>query len=902
MKRQTRLVISFVLLVALLAQPVSAKPPSLQTTGVSLQTGLQNYSNTSQASLASTKSDNTPQPTGRYIVQLKTPSLVAYDGEIPGIQKAPVDQHGKMILQANENRVYLGHVNNQIDLALGLASRAIGRDVTRGLLFRYDVIFGGFAAEMSEVEATLISQLDEVKAVYPDNIRYIDTDVSPTWLGTTGIWNGDYVRETGDGPSMTKGEGVLVGMLDTGINMDHPSFAATGPVDGYVHTNPFGSGVYKGLCATNPTNYICNDKLVGVYSYVAGLETITGEDGNGHGSHTASTAAGNTVNLTSTSSISGMAPHANIIAYDVCYGGACPDSASVFAVQQAVLDGVDVINYSIGPSAGPGNNPYNDPIELAFLEIVKTGGVVSTSAGNKGPASSSTWKGAPWDITVANTGHRQSSADVLNRSSSRGPFTLLDVLEPEIAAPGTSVLASDKTGTPTPPYGGVNPTGTAEPVLMSGTSMASPHVAGNAALLRALFPDWSGMEIKSALMMTALAGTSRDFDGTTDLTPFDYGNGRLDMTKAALTGLVMNESYRKMILANPAVGGDVRTLNIPSYQNSQCLGTCSFTRKFRSVADVEVTYTASVDASTSAGVNVTVEPVIFTIKPGHSRIVTVTVDAREAPFENFVFGRVNFSSSASFSSGEPISSVAIPFAVRPVPSTIPGYARFNINSDQGKVFVPDIQSIAADELVFEVHGLTQGTISDIVLSEDPTPNLVYDNLDPDSWKSFIVPANSAVRYVFEVLQTSAGDLDLYFGSGDTPSQATQLYYAATVKSLEYLNIPISSAAPQTYWVLVQNWEGTLTPDSIRFSEAIVSSSDTGNLAVATVPSPPILAQTPYNLEISYNLPATTLPATWYGHFDTSACVGVTCVQIGSTDVDFVRYHYENIYYFPVVFK
>lgn len=895
MKRFVRTLLSLFLSWAFLVQPVLARPYSAPATKPSIELEQEEISNSIQALKANIEPNENQMALGRYIVQLKTPSLVAYDGEIPGIQKAPVDQRGKIILQASENNAYLEHVNNQIDQVLGVASRAIGRDVGRGLVFRYDVIFGGFAAEMSEEEAAVIAQLDAVKAVYPETIRYIETDVSPTWLGTTGIWNGDYVRDTGDGPLMTKGEGVLVGILDTGINMDHPSFAATGPVDGYVHTNPFGVGIYKGLCATNPTNYLCNDKLVGVYSYVGGLETVTGEDGHGHGSHTASTAVGNTIKPSASVTISGMAPHANLIAYDVCYGGACPDAASISAVQQALLDGVDVINFSIGPSNAPGQSPYSDPIELAFLEIVKSGGVVSTSAGNSGPKPESVWKGAPWDITVANTGHRSTSADVLASTSSRGPFTLLDVLEPEIAAPGTSVLASYKTGAPTLPYGGVNQTGTAETVLMSGTSMASPHVAGNAALLRALFPDWSGMEIKSALMMTALAGESWY------TTPFDFGNGRLDMHKAALTGLVMNESYRKMVLANPVVGGDVKMLNIPSYQNSQCMGSCSFTRKFRSVADVEVTYTASVDASTSAGVNVTVEPASFTIKPGHTKTVTITIDASAVPFEIFVFGRVTFSTSASFSTGEPISSVAIPFAVRPIPSTIPGYARFNITSDQGTVFVPDVQSIAAVSLVFDVHGLTQSTISDIVLSEDPTPNQVYDNLDSDSWKSFTVEADSAVRYVFEVLQTSAGDLDLYFGFGDTPSQATQLYYAATVKSLEYLNIPIDSAAPQTYWVLVQNWEGTLTEDSIKISEALVSSSDVGNLAVVPVPSTSILAQTPYDLEISYNLPATTLPATWYGHFDTFACVGVTCVQIGSTDVDFVRSNYEKFYYFPIIY-
>lgn len=607
MKRGITSLICVLLIAGILISPASAQltnPPLDEPT----PQVPHNKNNKFQEATALTAEFIEPlQTSGRFIVQLMTPSLVAYDGGVPGIQKAPIDAQGKIIFNMSATHAYIKHVNNEIDRTVNNASRAVGRDISKGVVFRYDTLFGGFAVEMTEKEARAIAQLEDVKAVYPDFIKQIQTDISPTWLGTTGIWNGDNVPGTGLNQLKTKGEGVLVGILDTGINMDHPSFAATGPVDGYTHTNPFDPGVYKGLCETNPSNYICNDKLVGVYSYITKAGALLGEDDHSHGSHTASTVAGNAINATYsglTYSISGMAPHANIIAYDVCdVTGGCPDSAILAATQQALLDGVDVINFSIGPSTGPGLDPYNDVTELAFLEIVGAGGVVSTSAGNSGPNAQTTWKGAPWDITVANTGHGRSAsdmADVLNQSSSRGPFTLLDVLEPEIAAPGTLILAAYYTSNPTKPYGAVNLTNPVEVGLMSGTSMASPHVAGNAALLRALFPAWSGMEIKSALMMTALGGTTRDYDLTSPIDAFDYGNGRLDMTKAALTGLVMNETYANMVAANPAKGGDVKTLNIPSYQNSQCPGACSFTRTFRSIADVEATYMATVDASTSA--------------------------------------------------------------------------------------------------------------------------------------------------------------------------------------------------------------------------------------------------------------------------------------------------------------
>ena len=117
---------------------------------------------------------------------------------------------------------------------------------------------------------------------------------------------------TGETQNKTNGEGVLVGILDTGINMDHPSFAATGPEDGYVHQNPFGDGVFKGVCDTDSANYLCNNKLVGVYSYIDKPGALRGEDDHSHGSHVASTVVGNTLVVPyggNNVEISGMAPH-----------------------------------------------------------------------------------------------------------------------------------------------------------------------------------------------------------------------------------------------------------------------------------------------------------------------------------------------------------------------------------------------------------------------------------------------------------------------------------------------------------------------------------------------------------------------------------------------------------------
>ena len=160
-------------------------------------------------------------------------------------------------------------------------------------------------------------------------------------------------------------------MIDSGINPENPSFADIG-ADGYDHANP--RSRFYGVCDPSNDNYDanfpCNDKLIGAYDFtplVPEADNIeTPYDVSGHGSHVASTAAGNVFlnaqltapTITLNRDISGVAPHANVISYRTQkpngYGHL---SVLVAAIEQAVLDGVDVINYSIG---GDANNPWTD--------------------------------------------------------------------------------------------------------------------------------------------------------------------------------------------------------------------------------------------------------------------------------------------------------------------------------------------------------------------------------------------------------------------------------------------------------------------------------------------------------------------------------------------------------------
>ncbi|HKJ18585.1 MAG TPA: PA domain-containing protein, partial [Xanthomonadales bacterium] len=164
-----------------------------------------------------------------------------------------------------------------------------------------------------------------------------------------------------------------------------------------------------------------------------------------------------------------------------------------------------------------------------------------------------------------------------NSGTSRGPNNF-DVTKPDLGGPGTNIFAAyaDNLGPP-PQY-----------AFLTGTSMSSPHAAGAAALVKAVHPDWSPAEIKSAMMMTSHSGLDEFGDPAN---PDIEGSGTIDLEKAALAGLIMDENFDNMLAANPATGGDPATLNLPSMRSGDCNGVCSWTRTVCSTLDVATNWT-----------------------------------------------------------------------------------------------------------------------------------------------------------------------------------------------------------------------------------------------------------------------------------------------------------------------
>ena len=247
-------------------------------------------------------------------------------------------------------------------------------------------------------------------------------------------------------------------------------------------------------------------------------------------------------------------------------------------------------------------------------------------------------------------------ADGVAWFSSRGPSDF-DLLAPNVAAPGVNILAAYRE------LGG-DPE---QYEIIRGTSMASPHVAGSGALLRGLHPDWSPAEIRAALTGTANPAGMRKEDGT-PADPLAVGAGLIDLAAAGRVGLVLDESYADMLAANPATGGSPRTLNVPYLVNRQCNLTCEWTREVTSVADTTADYTATV--AVPAGMTATVEPAAFTLAPGESQVLTITVDVSRSSGGTWAFGDLQIVTDDSHAGGVPIAGVHYPVAVIPVAPAI----------------------------------------------------------------------------------------------------------------------------------------------------------------------------------------------------------------------------------------
>jgi subtilisin family serine protease len=867
-------------------------------------------------------------PNGIYIIRMIDDPVVAYEGGIRGLRATKPRKGSKINPNSRHVIEYVGHLNGKHAEAL---SKIGGGQKT----YDYSYSFNGFAARLSHQQAKNLQSTDGVVAVWADEPQILDTATTTDFLGLTapgGLWD-----------MGVQGEDVIIGIIDGGVWPESLSFSDRTGTNG--NSKKDGKLDYRqipgwhGKCTPgeqfNASH--CNQKLIGARYYNAGFggnegidatlpwEFNSPRDFGGHGSHTASTSGGNAnTPLTGDQALfgtaNGIAPRARIASYKTCWqtptGGSCFSSDSIAAIDQAVADGVDVLNYSISGS----RTNFLDGVEVAFAFAADAGVFVAASAGNSGSTSTVAHPG-PWLTTVAASTHDRNydaeltlgdgssytgastnttgvaadlvySADVvlagadpdegrlcypgtldsalvagkivlcdrgtiarvdkslavfiaggvgsilanpdpgmsLNADfhsvptvhvdnvagdairayatgggtptaeiapsyfspvpapaiagfSSRGPLLAGDgdLLKPDVAAPGVDVLAA------------VAPPGNSgqDFASYSGTSMASPHVAGLAALLTEMHPDWSPMMIKSAMMTTG-------YDLISGADPFAQGAGHVDPLKVGDPGLVYDHGFNDW-LDFVFGGGTARTdLNGASIAIGSLLGSQTVSRTVTSVGDSTETYTFT---SSVPGIDVVATPSSFTIEPGATQTFDLEITANGAALNSY-------NSGFAYWTGDMGHVVRSPIVVRPLKVRVDAEVDGGADAagdgsvDVGLSFGYDgayFASVSGMEPGISVSGTVVAPF-DLYLVDLPVSNVHFRMATFDE----------------DTTTPGADDLDirLFYGPAGCGSISAQLGGSGGATSAEVIDV--SNGPAGCYWLVVDYFAAAVG-DSIDYT-------------------------------------------------------------------------------------
>lgn len=730
------------------------------------------------------------------VVKLEDDSLATYEGGLPGLAATSPKITGARRLNTRSTaaRAYLRHLRDRQD-AFVTATASVRR---ARVVHRFSHVFGGVSMTLPESEIPRVVQLPGVKAVYRDRLLPLETDRSPAIIGAPALWNQV-------GGQANAGRGVIVGVVDTGIWPEHPSLNPSGfptpPADWAGTRCELGSDPVPATAPTPPpgqTPGSCNNKLLGAARFMDtfdnfGANPLPGEfysarDNNGHGSHVATTAVGNASvgagfgGDTSLALVSGIAPAAHLAVYKACFTnaagqGSCFTSDSAAAVEQAVQDGVDVLNFSVGG----GTDPYNDVVSLAFLDAYEAGVFVAAAAGNSGPGADTVGHRGPWMTTVAasttdrnfegsasltgsagsltltgvsvmgplnpavpvvnssdppygddmclapapagsltgkmvicrrgvnaridkganvkaggavamilrnnndgetlnadihwlptvhingtrgaalvafmaaNTGEMgtqsggapvlNGQADVIAGFSSRGGSgQTLGVSKPDLGAPGVNILAAN-TPAPAVPFG---PNELFQ--IINGTSMASPHVAGAAAVIKQLHPTWTPGQIKSALMTTATVDGLVKENGITPADPFDVGSGRIDLAVAGSPGVTFDATKADYL----AHQSNLSVANYPSLYLPALSGRVLVPRTIKDVTGKTRDWRLRVESSPDLAVET---PNTVRVPKNREKTFYMIVDGRNIPQGQTRHATLFLENSAGTSLRFPITAV-----------------------------------------------------------------------------------------------------------------------------------------------------------------------------------------------------------------------------------------------------
>ncbi|WP_264355902.1 S8 family serine peptidase [Pseudarthrobacter sp. MM222] len=431
---------------------------------------------------------------GRYIVVLAEKPAATYDGGTPGLPATKPEPGKKLDADKAEVRKYGEHLEQKQAEVAAQQKVQMQRQFTAAV--------NGFSATLTADQAIKLAKDPGVLVVAPDTENAPDYSSSDflKLSGSGGTW------DTKFGGQDAAGKGVVVGVIDTGYTPSNPFFTGEqvqplvgDPVVGVPYRTDDGKiamlksdgDTFIGECqkgvATGAAfdGSACNSKVLSAHYFAddflkyvpsqgrAPQEVLSPVDVDSHGTHTASTAAGNAnvetfVDGRSFGLTSGVAPAAKLSIYKVCWedtdpnSGGCYSSSAVAAVDQAIYDGVDVINYSISGST----TTTTDPVSMAFLSAASAGIFVAVSAGNSGPTASTVNHGAPWVTTVAASSFSQELQGTVEFSDG-SKFRGASIMNRQVVNAGV-VLSANAAATAGDPNAALCGPGTLDPAKVAG--------------------------------------------------------------------------------------------------------------------------------------------------------------------------------------------------------------------------------------------------------------------------------------------------------------------------------------------------------------------------------------------------------------------------------------------------
>ncbi len=483
----------------------------------------------------------------------------------------------------------------------------------------------------------------------------------------------------------TQGDSVVVAIIDTGIDFDHPALGGG-----------FGPG----------------------FKVIGGYDTINDDDNpdddHGHGTHVAGIVAANG------DSIRGVAPNALLMAFKALnQNGFGDDDAIIAAIERTVdpnndgdfSDRVDIANMSLGGFGHP-----EDAMSTAVNNAVQLGVVFSISAGNRFGFGTI---GSPGTAASAITVGASDKDDMIAPFSSKGPAARTQALKPELLAPGVQILSADLKE---------------DFIAYNGTSMSAPHVAGVAALLKSIHPDWTPAQIKSAIVNTAV---------DLELEAMIQGNGRIDALAAAQTEILVEPAALSFGLADP----------------SETIWSVADTMTVWNVSGQEQTLSFAEEKSPQ-GANVAIAPSQIAVAPGDSAqvVVTLTVDNNAAPFPTE--GSLAFDGAFSVSGAS--SSIRVPWAFVKASKLVltADFPVRNFYLLSEKAFADRFSAAVLDEQTFEV--VVPKGIYDVIMRAEGTPDVFHfsENIEADGVTEIVfADSNATHRIELSGVDEQGGPMD-----------------------------------------------------------------------------------------------------------------------------------------------